>query len=92
MGLLISIDCRGGQKVVKKVVTHSIEVARKTQAPVAQGIEHRIPNPGVAGPIPAGGTNFQAAILFMVHDLALSCVLLFCTRSGFVRDHLSWLC
>jgi hypothetical protein len=33
-------------------------------APVAQWIEHRIPNPGVAGPIPAGG------ILFMrVYDL-----------------------
>ena len=26
-------------------------------APVAQGIEHRIPNPGAAGSIPAGGTK-----------------------------------
>lgn len=26
-------------------------------APVAQWIEHRIPNPGAAGPIPAGGTS-----------------------------------
>ena len=26
-------------------------------APVAQGIEHRIPNPGVACSIHAGGTN-----------------------------------
>ena len=27
------------------------------QALVAQWIEHRIPNPGAAGPIPAGGTT-----------------------------------
>ncbi len=26
-------------------------------APVAQWIEHRIPNPGAAGSIPAGGTS-----------------------------------
>ena len=30
---------------------------KTTKALVAQGIEHRIPNPGAAGSNPAGGTN-----------------------------------
>ena len=29
-------------------------------APVAQWIEHRIPNPGAAGSIPAGGTTMKS--------------------------------
>ena len=45
--------------------TNEVEVLNKKanllipfqQAPVAQWIEHRIPNPGAAGPIPAGGTS-----------------------------------
>ena len=30
---------------------------KRVVAPVAQWIEHRIPNPGAVGPIPTGGTN-----------------------------------
>jgi hypothetical protein len=33
-----------------------------TNALVAQWIEHRIPNPGVAGSIPAGGTSLLKII------------------------------
>lgn len=31
----------------------------QSSGPVAQGIEHRIPNPGVAGSNPAGITKFN---------------------------------
>jgi hypothetical protein len=34
---------------------------RSTGAPVAQGIEHWFPKPGVAGSNPAGGAGFVAA-------------------------------
>lgn len=39
------------------VIYESVDLLKIKDAPVAQGIEHRIPNPGVGGPIPPGGTN-----------------------------------
>jgi hypothetical protein len=42
-------------------------VCRKV-ALVAQGIEHRIPNPGVAGSIPAGGTKLSSQDHFSSRD------------------------
>jgi hypothetical protein len=38
-------------------VRNSAQAIPTTMAPVAQGIEHRIPNPGVACSNHAGGTN-----------------------------------
>ena len=34
-----------------------MQALQNHSAPVAQGIEHRIPNPGAAGSIPAWSTN-----------------------------------
>ncbi len=51
-------------------------------APVAQGIEHRIPNPGAAGSIPAWSTNnFNGVTGFAVAPFSLD----FC-------PHSTWLC
>ena len=36
-------------------------------APVAQGIERRIPNPQVAGSIPAGGTKENKVLGYLKH-------------------------
>jgi hypothetical protein len=44
-------------------------VKKSPPAPVAQWIEHRIPNPGAAGPIPAGGTNKNKGLTKMINWL-----------------------
>ena len=38
---------------------------------VCASLSIRIPNPGVAGPIPAGGTTFQAFIVSSVYEFCL---------------------
>ena len=41
------------------------------KAPVAQGIEHRIPNPCAAGSNPAGGTNKNNGLHRLMQPLAI---------------------
>ena len=48
------LEAQSGTEKVTGTIKNVISV--KPHAPVAQRIEHRIPNPGVAGSSPAGGT------------------------------------
>lgn len=55
----------------KKLEYYSARVAFVPNALVAQGIEHRIPNPGVARSIRAEGTNKNKGLSRIISWLAL---------------------